>query len=92
MLGLEAGTKDYSAEDMKAMEKKLSEMDFDEEGTVKEIAEDFRTQIAGMGIREGKKVRMATKQPIKGPVVVEVDKSVTSLGLGVADKIVVEIG
>ena len=92
MLGLEAGTKDYSAEDMKAMEKKLSELDSDEEGTVKQIAEDFRTQIAGMGVRAGKNIRMATKQPIKGPVVVEVDKAVTSLGLGVAAKIVVEVG
>ena len=75
---------------MRAMAKKLSEMDFDEEGTVKEIDEDLRKQVAGMGIREGKKVRMATKQPIKGPVVVEVDKSFTSLGLGIAAKIVVE--
>ncbi|HID20540.1 MAG TPA: ferrous iron transport protein A [Methanophagales archaeon] len=72
------------------MAKKLSEMDFDEEGTVKEIGEDLRKQVAGMGIRVGKKVRMATKQPIKGPVVVEVDKSFTSLGLGIAEKIVVE--
>ena len=75
---------------MRAMAKKLSEMDFDEEGTVKEIAEDLRKQVAGMGIRVGKKVRMATKQPIKGPVVVEVDKAITSLGLGVAAKIVVD--
>jgi ferrous iron transport protein A len=75
---------------MRAMAKKLSEMDFDEEGTVKEIDEDLRKQVAGMGIREGKKVRMATKQPIKGPVVVEVDKSFTSLGLGIAAKIVVD--
>jgi len=77
---------------VKRMEKKLSEMEFDEEGTVKEIAEDLRKQVAGMGIREGKEVRMATKQPIKGPVVVEVDESFTSLGLGVAEKIVVEVG
>ena len=74
------------------MEKKLSEMDFDEEGTVKEIEDDLRKQVAGMGIREGKNIRMATKQPIKGPVVVEVDKSFTSLGLGIAEKIVVEVG
>jgi ferrous iron transport protein A len=74
------------------MEKKLSEMEFDEEGTVKEIDENLRKQVAGMGIREGKEIRMATKQPIKGPVVVEVDKSFTSLGLGVAEKIVVEVG
>lgn len=73
------------------MEKKLSEMDFDEEGAVKEIEENLKKQVAGMGIREGKNVRMATKQPIKGPVVVEVDKSFTSLGLGIADKIVVEV-
>lgn len=77
---------------MKVMEKRLSEMDFDEEGTVKEIEEDLRKQVAGMGIREGKNIRMATKQPIKGPVVIEVDTSFTSLGLGVAEKIVVEVG
>jgi ferrous iron transport protein A len=75
---------------MRAMAKKLSEMGFDEKGTVKEIDEDLRNQVAGMGIRVGKKVRMATKQPIKGPVVVEVDKSFTSLGLGIAEKIEVE--
>jgi len=74
------------------MEKKLSEMDFDEEGTVKEIDENLKKQVAGMGIRVGKNIRMATKQPIKGPVVVEVDKSLTSLGLGVAEKIIVEVG
>jgi len=73
------------------MEKKLSEMDFDEEGTVKEIEENLRKQVAGMGIRVGKNIRMATKQPIKGPVVVEVDKSLTSLGLGIAEKIIVEV-
>ena len=73
------------------MEKKLSEMDFDEEGTVKEIDENLKKQVAGMGIRVGKNIRMATKQPIKGPVVVEVDKSLTSLGLGIAEKIIVEV-
>ncbi|MHC1611115.1 MAG: FeoA family protein [Candidatus Methanospirareceae archaeon] len=77
---------------MKKMEKKLSEMEFDEEGTVKEIDENLRKQVAGMGIRVGKNIRMATKQPIKGPVVVEVDKSLTSLGMGIAEKIIVEVG
>lgn len=73
------------------MEKKLSEMDFDEEGTVKEIEENLSVQVAGMGIRVGKGLRMATKQPIKGPVVVELDRSFTSLGLGIAEKIVVAV-
>jgi len=71
--------------------KKVSEMEFDEVGIVRKIEGNLRAQIAGMGIREGKKLRMATKQPIKGPVVVEVDKSFTSLGLRLADKIFVEV-
>ena len=74
------------------MEKKLTEMVFDEEGTVKEIAEDFRVQIAGMGIREGKKVRMTTRQPIKGPVVIEIGRANTSVGYALADKVIVDVG
>ncbi|MHC1604552.1 MAG: FeoA family protein [Candidatus Methanofastidiosia archaeon] len=73
------------------MEKKLSEMTYGEEGVVKSIEESLRNNVAGMGIRIGKKLKMVTKQPIKGPVVVLVDESRTSLGLGMADKIMVEV-
>ena len=73
------------------MEKKLSEMKYAEKGRIKEIDQSLRAKIAGMGIREGKEIEMMTKQPIKGPVVVAVDRSNTSLGLGLADKIVVEV-
>lgn len=73
------------------MEKKLSDMKYGEKGIVKSINENLRRQIAGMGIRVNKKIKMATKQPIKGPVVVTVDESTISLGLGIADKIIVEV-
>ena len=73
------------------MDKKLSEMRYEEKGKIKRIEESLRAQIAGMGIREGKEVKMMTKQPIKGPVVVTVGRADTSLGLGLADKIVVEV-
>jgi len=73
------------------MRKKLSEMNYGEEGIVKGIEESLRKKVAGMGIRVGKKLKMATKQPIKGPVVVTVDEATTSLGLGIADKIIVEV-
>ena len=73
------------------MEKKLSEMKYEEEGTVTDIEETLRKKVAGMGIRVGKKLRMVTKQPIKGPVVVVVDEANTSLGLDVAERIIVEI-
>ena len=73
------------------MRERLSEMMYGEEGIVKSIEESLKKQIAGMGIRVGKKVKMETKQPIKGPVVIFVDKAETSLGLGLADKILVEV-
>jgi len=57
---------------------------------VKKIEGSLRGRLAGMGIRDGKVIRMITKQPIKGPVVVEVDGSSTSLGLGMAKEIIVE--
>lgn len=73
------------------MKKKLSEMDYAEQGTVTEIEKDLQKRVAGMGIRVGKKLRMVTKQPIKGPVDVVVEGAETSLGLDMAGKIVVEV-
>ncbi len=73
------------------MEKKLSQMKYEEKGRIKKIDKSLRAQVAGMGIREGKDVEMMTRQPIKGPVVVNVDRSNTSIGLGLADKIIVEV-
>ena len=73
------------------MDKKLSEMSYGEEGIVKSIEESLRNKVAGMGIRVGKKLKMITKQPIKGPVVVLVDESRTSLGLGIASEIIIEV-
>jgi len=66
-------------------------MDYDEKGTVIEIDRDLQKRVAGMGIRVGKKLRMITKQPIKGPVDVIVDEAETSLGLELADRIIVEV-
>ena len=66
-------------------------MDYAEQGTVTEIEKDLQKRVAGMGIRVGKKLRMVTKQPIKGPVDVVVEGAETSLGLDMAGKIVVEV-
>jgi ferrous iron transport protein A len=73
------------------MEKKLSEMKYGEQGIVKSIKGDLRNKVAGMGIRVNKRIRMATKQPIKGPVVITVDESNISLGLGIAENITIEV-
>ncbi len=66
-------------------------MKYGEEGTVTDIEQTLRKQVAGMGIRVNKNLKMITKQPIKGPVVVVVDSANTSLGLDVAAKITVEV-
>jgi ferrous iron transport protein A len=73
------------------MEKRLSGLEYGEEGIVKSIEEGLDRELAGMGIRVGKRIKMITHQPIKGPVVVLVDEAQTSLGLGLADKILIEI-
>ncbi len=66
-------------------------MEYEEEGTVTDIEETLRKKVAGMGIRVGKRLKMITKQPVKGPVVVVVDEANTSLGLKLAEKIIVEM-
>ena len=73
------------------MKKKLSAMNYDEKGIVKTIEREFKEKLAGMGIRVGKKIKMLTKQPMKGPIVVVVDEARTSLGLEIAKKITVEV-
>lgn len=71
--------------------KDLYEMKYGEKGTVVDIAPNLRNKVAGMGIREGKELIFTTKHPIKGPVVVEVEGSTTSMGIGIAKKIKVEV-
>ncbi len=73
------------------MEKKLSEMNYEEEGRVESIEQNLKNKVAGMGIRVGKNLKMITKHPLKGPIVIEVDGAHTSLALSVADRIVVEV-
>jgi len=73
------------------MEKKLSEMNYKEEGRVKSIGQDLKNKVAGMGIRVGKNLKMITKHPLKGPMVIEVDGAHTSLALSVADRIIMEV-
>ena len=73
------------------MEKKLSEMNYEEEGRVNSIEQDLKNKVAGMGIRVGKNLKMITKHPLKGPMVIEVDGAHTSLALIVADRIIMEV-
>jgi ferrous iron transport protein A len=73
------------------MKKKLSEMNYEEEGRVESIEQNLKNKVAGIGIRVGKNLKMITKHPLKGPIVIEVDGAHTSLALSVADRIIMEV-
>jgi ferrous iron transport protein A len=45
-----------------------------------------------MGLRIGKELKMITKQPIKGPVVVLIGELEIAMGLEIAGRIMVETG
>ncbi|WOF16924.1 ferrous iron transport protein A [Methanoplanus sp. FWC-SCC4] len=72
------------------MIKKLSEMEYGTNGSVTEIKRPSR-EINAIGIRVGKKVRMITKQPVKGPVVVVVGEMEVALGFHTASDVMVEV-
>ncbi len=73
------------------MEKELNDMDYGEKGVIKEIEEELKMKLSGMGVREGKGLIFKTRHPINGPVVIEVEGSTTSMGAGLAGKITVEV-
>lgn len=68
---------------------KLSQMDCGEEGVIISIEKTLCSRIAGVGIRIGKTVKIITKQPIKGPIVVVIDEATTGIGWDIAEKIIV---
>ena len=56
---------------------------------MKEIQKS-KQEITHMGIRVGKRLKMVTKQPIQGPVVVTIGEVEVAMGLELAQHILVE--
>jgi Fe2+ transport system protein FeoA len=50
----------------------------------------FQRRVESLGIRVGKTVRKIAEQPLRGPVVLELDGCRIALGRGMAAKIIVE--
>ncbi|MDD3406459.1 MAG: FeoA family protein [Methanomicrobium sp.] len=72
------------------MEKRLPELIYEEKGLIKEIKASSQS-LSPIGIRVGKSVRMITKQPIKGPVVVMAGEAEVALGIEQASDIIVDV-
>lgn len=73
------------------MQIKLSDLPFGETAFVREIRTSAH-DLNCLGLRIGKELKMITKQPIKGPVVVLIGELEIAMGLETAEQIVVEIG
>ncbi|OFV67562.1 MAG: Ferrous iron transporter, FeoA subunit domain protein [Candidatus Syntrophoarchaeum caldarius] len=71
-------------------ERLLTEFNPGEVGRVKKITGGHGIQhnIRSMGIREGKILRVMTRQPLRGPIVIEVDGMRIAIGRGMAKKII----
>jgi len=52
---------------------------------------NFQRKLRTMGIRENKNVKIVTKHPFGGPIVVEVDGRKTTIGRGMAQRVLVEV-
>lgn len=73
------------------MIKDLYELEINQEGVITAIDGGRRHHLTNLGLRVGKRVKVLTRQPFKGPVVIQVDQVTLSLGKGLAHKIKVEV-
>jgi ferrous iron transport protein A len=56
-----------------------------------EGGQHFQRKLRTIGIREGKKILVLAKQPLGGPIVVEIDGRDTTIGRRMAGRIIVEL-
>ena len=70
----------------------LAELKPGNQGTVTKIDEDpnLNTKISSLGIRIGKKVKVLSTQPFKGPLIIEIDNMKAALGRNMAKKIILK--
>lgn len=72
------------------MKKTLNQMKYEEKAEIVEIRNsEVKRKLMSMNIRIGKEVKMLAKQPLKGPVAIEVAGAQTSLSQEMANHIIV---
>jgi ferrous iron transport protein A len=55
-----------------------------------EGGQGFQRKLRVMGIREGLTITIISKQPFRGPITIKIGSCQTTLGRGMANKILVE--
>lgn len=74
------------------MKKRLIQMKEGESGVIGAIRGGWRmaSRLDAMGVRPGKKFVVASRQPMWGPVAIEIDNFCVAIGYGMARRIMVE--
>ena len=75
------------------MEKALATMSQGEHGIILRLdgGELFQRKLRNIGIREGKRLFLVTRQYFGGPLVIRVDGRDTTIGRGMARRIFVDV-
>jgi ferrous iron transport protein A len=55
-----------------------------------EGGQEFQSKLRIMGIREGQKIKIISKQPFRGPLTIAINGCQMTLGRGMAHRIIVE--
>ncbi|MDY6966476.1 MAG: FeoA family protein [Halobacteriota archaeon] len=74
------------------MESSLDEMNIGQSGMITQITGGHgqRRHMRSMGLREGKNIKIITKQPVGGPIIVEMDGNQIAIGRGMAMRVLVD--
>lgn len=74
------------------MEIPLSELKPGEKATIKSFHGGFgiRRRLDSMGLIVGKKIKVVSRHPFMGPIVIRIDNMEIAIGRGMAHRIVIE--
>jgi ferrous iron transport protein A len=83
--------KDFAVMVEKTMENSIAGLKEGESGTIVELVGGiaFQRKLRTMGIREGQTIKLVSRQPFGGPLVVEIERRQTTIGRGMARHIIV---
>ena len=72
------------------MQKQLLDLEFGDRGVVREIRTSAH-DLNCMGLRVGKELKMITRQPIQGPVVVLLGEVEIAMGPEIAAQVIIDV-
>ena len=74
------------------MEIALSKLKPGDEGTIKYLEDgfEFKRKLNSMGLTEGKKIKVVSRQLLRGPIVIRIGNMEVAIGRGMADRIIID--